>query len=114
MFIKQYIFSIFSVCDFSYWVDEYFPELDKILREYLTLQILQKQHNQIAQSLCYNMVLIEDWLLLLDINILLLIINKKGILDDFYQQEMTREDDYDQPQSLFSSLIENIAHNSIQ
>ncbi|PKC54031.1 hypothetical protein RhiirA1_478108, partial [Rhizophagus irregularis] len=60
-------------------MDEYFPELDKILREYLTLQILQKQHNQIAQSLCYNMVLIEDWLLLLDINILLLIINKRGI-----------------------------------
>jgi hypothetical protein len=27
---------------------------------------------------------------------------------------MAREDDYDQPQSLFSSLIENIAHNSIR
>ena len=27
---------------------------------------------------------------------------------------MAREDDYDQPQSLFSSLIENISHNSIQ
>ncbi|CAB4418906.1 unnamed protein product [Rhizophagus irregularis] len=27
---------------------------------------------------------------------------------------MAREDDYDQPQSLFSSLIENIPHNSIQ
>ena len=34
--------------------------------------------------------------------------------DDFYQQEMAREDDYDQPQSLFSSLIENISHDSIQ
>ena len=27
---------------------------------------------------------------------------------------MAREDDYDQPQSLFSSLIENISQNSIQ
>ncbi|GET56563.1 hypothetical protein GLOIN_2v1487031 [Rhizophagus irregularis DAOM 181602=DAOM 197198] len=27
---------------------------------------------------------------------------------------MAREDDYNQPQSLFSSLIENIPHNSIQ
>ncbi|POG74748.1 hypothetical protein GLOIN_2v1825201 [Rhizophagus irregularis DAOM 181602=DAOM 197198] len=27
---------------------------------------------------------------------------------------MARKDDYDQPQSLFSSLIENISHNSIQ
>jgi len=27
---------------------------------------------------------------------------------------MAREDDYDQPQSLFSSLIENIPHNNIQ
>ncbi|CAB4415942.1 unnamed protein product [Rhizophagus irregularis] len=34
--------------------------------------------------------------------------------DDFYQQKMAREDDYDQPQSLFSSLIENIPYNSIQ
>src|SRR2546430_17590505 len=36
------------------------------------------------------------------------------MVDDFYQQEMAREDDYDQPQSLFSSLIENIPHNSIR
>ena len=34
-------------------------------------------------------------------------------MDDSYQQELAREDDYDQPQSLFSSLIENIPHNSI-
>ena len=27
---------------------------------------------------------------------------------------MAREDDYDQPQSLFTSLIENISHNSIR
>src|ERR1051325_10538043 len=27
---------------------------------------------------------------------------------------MAREDDYDQPQSLFSSLVENIPHNNIQ
>ncbi|PKK62992.1 hypothetical protein RhiirC2_717298 [Rhizophagus irregularis] len=83
-------------------MDEYFLELDKILREYLTPQILQKQRDQMAQSLCYNTILIEDWLPLLDIG------------DDFYQQKMAREDDYDQPQSLFSSLIENISHNSIQ
>ncbi|EXX51065.1 hypothetical protein RirG_265020 [Rhizophagus irregularis DAOM 197198w] len=36
------------------------------------------------------------------------------MVDDFYQQEMAREDDYDQPQSLFSSLIKNIPHNSIR
>src|ERR1044072_3877457 len=36
------------------------------------------------------------------------------MVDDFYQQEIAREDDYDQPQSLFSSLIENISHNNIQ
>jgi hypothetical protein len=63
-------------------MDEYFPELDKILREYLTSQILQKQRDQMAQSLCYDVVLIEDWLLLLDVSILLLIINKRGICKD--------------------------------
>ncbi|RGB30767.1 hypothetical protein C1646_817713 [Rhizophagus diaphanus] len=36
------------------------------------------------------------------------------MVDDSYQQEMAREDDYDQPQSLFSSLIKNIPHNSIR
>ncbi|RIA93019.1 hypothetical protein C1645_819953 [Glomus cerebriforme] len=35
------------------------------------------------------------------------------ILDNSYQQEMVREDDYDQPQSLFFLLIEKITHNSI-
>ncbi|UZO11570.1 uncharacterized protein OCT59_003131 [Rhizophagus irregularis] len=75
-------------------MDEYFSELDKILREYLTPQILQKQRDQMAQSLCYDVELI--------------------MVDDFYQQEMAREDDYDQPQSLFSSLIKNIPHNSIR
>ncbi|PKY36824.1 hypothetical protein RhiirB3_421225, partial [Rhizophagus irregularis] len=39
-------------------MDEYFPELDKILQEYLTPQILQKQRDQMAQSLCYDMELI--------------------------------------------------------
>ncbi|UZO22785.1 uncharacterized protein OCT59_015135 [Rhizophagus irregularis] len=83
-------------------MDEYFPELDKILREYLTPQILQKQRDQMAQSLCYDVKLIEDWLPLLE------------MVDDSYQQEMARKDDYDQPQSLFSSLIKNIPHNSIR
>jgi hypothetical protein len=41
-------------------MDEYFPEFDKILQEYLTLQILQKQRDQMAQSLCYDVTLIED------------------------------------------------------
>ncbi|GET01574.1 protein FAR1-related sequence 5-like [Rhizophagus clarus] len=82
-------------------MDEYFPNLDKILREYLTPQILQKQRDQMAQSLCYDTVLIEDWKPLL------------GITDDSYQQEIAREDDYDQPQSLFSLLVENIPHNNI-
>jgi hypothetical protein len=36
------------------------------------------------------------------------------LLDDSYQQEMTREDDYDQPQSLLFSLIENIPYDNIQ
>ncbi|GES82315.1 hypothetical protein GLOIN_2v1487031 [Rhizophagus clarus] len=54
-----------------------------------------------AQSLCYDTVLIEDWKPLL------------GITDDSYQQEIAREDDYNQPQSLFSLLVENIPHNNI-
>ncbi len=46
---------------------EYFPDLDKILREYLTPQILQKQHDQMAQSLCYDVILIDNWLSLLEV-----------------------------------------------
>ncbi|CAB4473025.1 unnamed protein product [Rhizophagus irregularis] len=57
-------------------MDEYFPELDKILREYLTPQILQKQHDQMAQSLCYDVELIEDWLPLLEVSILLMVDKK--------------------------------------
>ena len=34
--------------------------------------------------------------------------------DDFYQQNMAREDDYEQPQSLFSSLLEIIPYNSVK
>ncbi|CAG8792928.1 15940_t:CDS:2, partial [Cetraspora pellucida] len=33
---------------------EYFPELNKLLHDYLSLQIFQKQHDQISQSLCYD------------------------------------------------------------
>lgn len=36
------------------------------------------------------------------------------MVDDSYQQKMTREDDYNQPQSLFSSLVKNIPHNNIR
>ena len=48
-------------------MDEYFSELDKILQEYLTPQILQKQRDKMAQSLCYDVVLIDNWLSLLEI-----------------------------------------------
>ena len=58
-------------------MDEYFPELDKILREYLTPQILQKQRDQMAQSLCYDVELIENWLPLLEVSILLMVNKKK-------------------------------------
>ncbi|CAG8707780.1 9125_t:CDS:2, partial [Racocetra fulgida] len=34
--------------------DEYFLGLDKVLQEYLITKIFQKQHDQIAQSLCYD------------------------------------------------------------
>ncbi|RGB37862.1 hypothetical protein C1646_756394 [Rhizophagus diaphanus] len=47
-------------------MDEYFSNLDKILQKYLTPQILQKQHNQMAQLLYYNAILIEDWVPLLE------------------------------------------------
>jgi len=50
-------------------MDEYFPDLDKLLQEYLMPQILQKQRDQMAQSLCYDTVLIEDWLPLLEVSI---------------------------------------------
>jgi hypothetical protein len=36
------------------------------------------------------------------------------VADDSYQQEMARKDDYDQPQSLLFSLIENIPYDNIQ
>jgi hypothetical protein len=48
-------------------LNEYFPELDTKLQEYLTPQILQKQRDQMAQSLCYDVTLIDDWLSLLEV-----------------------------------------------
>jgi len=54
-------------------MDEYFPNLDKILQKYLTPQILQKQRDQMAQSLCYDTVLVEDWLPLLEVSFILLL-----------------------------------------
>ncbi|CAG8787186.1 19004_t:CDS:2, partial [Cetraspora pellucida] len=65
-------------------MDEYFPMLDKMLKERLTPQILQKQRDQMAQSICYD------------------------------AKEMAREDDYDQSQSLFPSLLEDIPQNCVQ
>jgi hypothetical protein len=50
-------------------IDKYFPDLDKILQKYLTPQILQKQHNQMTQLLCYDAVLIEDWLPILEVSL---------------------------------------------
>ncbi|EXX77344.1 hypothetical protein RirG_024620 [Rhizophagus irregularis DAOM 197198w] len=47
-------------------MDEYFPELNIVLKEYLTPQILQKQCDQMAQSLYYDAILIDDWLSLLE------------------------------------------------
>jgi len=48
-------------------MEEYFPEIIKLLREYLTPQIYQKQCNQISQSLCYDVFLIDDWSVLLEV-----------------------------------------------
>ena len=55
-------------------MDEYFLNLDKILKKYLTPQILQKQHDQMAQSLCYDAILIKDWLSLLEVSIKLVLV----------------------------------------
>ncbi|CAG8787801.1 8282_t:CDS:1, partial [Racocetra fulgida] len=41
-------------------MDKYFPKLDKMLKECLTLQILQKQQDQMAQSICYDAVLVDN------------------------------------------------------
>lgn len=54
-------------------MDEYFPELNIVLKEYLTPQILQKQCDQMAQSLYYDAILIDDWLSLLEVRNLILI-----------------------------------------
>ncbi|CAG8648598.1 18518_t:CDS:2 [Gigaspora margarita] len=39
---------------------------------------------------------------------------ESDITDDLYQQEIAREEDYDQSQSLFSSLLDNIPQNCVQ
>ncbi|CAG8749650.1 12993_t:CDS:2, partial [Racocetra fulgida] len=59
-------------------MDEYFPELNKMLKEF------------------------DNWLALLETT------------DDSYQEEIAREDDYDQPQSLFPSLLEGIPQDCVQ
>src|SRR2546421_10832100 len=50
-------------------MNEYFPNLDITLRDFLTPQILQKQRDQMAQSLCYDVILINDCLPLLEVRI---------------------------------------------
>ncbi|CAB4479697.1 unnamed protein product [Rhizophagus irregularis] len=82
-------------------LNEYFPNLDELLQDFLTPQILQKQRDQISQSLCYDVTLVTDWLPLLEVR------------DDFFQERLGREDEYDQPQSLFASLLENVPQSSI-
>ncbi|GET50779.1 hypothetical protein GLOIN_2v1487031 [Rhizophagus irregularis DAOM 181602=DAOM 197198] len=82
-------------------LNEYFPNLNELLQDFLTPQILQKQRDQIFQSLCYNVTLVTDWLPLLEVR------------DDFYHERLGRENEYDQPQSLFASLLENIPQSSI-
>ncbi|PKC03822.1 hypothetical protein RhiirA5_379865, partial [Rhizophagus irregularis] len=74
---------------------------DELLQDFLTPQILQKQRDQISQSLCYDVTLVTDWLPLLEVR------------DDFFQERLGREDEYDQPQSLFASLLENVPQSSI-
>ncbi|PKC58372.1 hypothetical protein RhiirA1_471076 [Rhizophagus irregularis] len=39
---------------------------------------------------------------------------KKALMDDFYQIDIAREDNYDQPQSLLSSLLGNIIQHNVQ
>lgn len=39
-------------------MEEYFLGLDTVLKEYLMSQIFQKQRDQIAQSLCYDIIMI--------------------------------------------------------
>ncbi|CAB4468544.1 unnamed protein product [Rhizophagus irregularis] len=67
-------------------MEEYFLGLDTVLKEYLISQIFQKQRDQIAQSLCYDIIMID----------------------------IAREDNYDQPQSLLSSLLGNIIQHNVQ
>ena len=50
-------------------MEEYFPKLDVTLWDFLIPQILQKQRDQMAQSLCYDVMLIDDWLPLLEVRI---------------------------------------------
>ncbi|CAG8452280.1 7968_t:CDS:2 [Cetraspora pellucida] len=55
-----------------------------------------------VQSLCYDVFSINDWQLLLE------------MIDDFYQKNIAKEDDYNQLQFLFSSLLENVPHDLVQ
>ncbi|CAB4405904.1 unnamed protein product [Rhizophagus irregularis] len=71
-------------------MDEYFPELDKILREYLTPQILQKQRDQMAQSLCHDVELIVDWLPLLENELV-------GSLDERSDQDLKKMNELWEP-----------------
>ncbi|CAG8699479.1 10223_t:CDS:2, partial [Cetraspora pellucida] len=47
-------------------MEEYFPEMSRLLREYLTPQIFQKQSDQMSQSLCYDVFLVDNWSMLLE------------------------------------------------
>ncbi|CAG8639546.1 19278_t:CDS:2, partial [Racocetra fulgida] len=83
-------------------LEEYFSEINRLLKEYLTLQIYQKQSDQMSQSLCYDVSLVDNWSMLFEET------------DDSYESETSREDNYDQPQALFTSLIGYISSENIR
>ncbi|CAG8577223.1 10757_t:CDS:2, partial [Racocetra fulgida] len=47
-------------------IEEYFPEMHKLLKEYLIPQKIQKQCDQMSQSLCYDVFLVDNWSTLLE------------------------------------------------
>ncbi|CAG8520091.1 15270_t:CDS:2 [Racocetra fulgida] len=75
-------------------MEEYFPDLNKLLRDYLTPQIFQKQCDQMSQSLCYDAFLVDNWSSLLEVRIHLLISISviKSTTDDSCESETASVD----------------------
>ncbi|CAG8721299.1 1972_t:CDS:2, partial [Cetraspora pellucida] len=86
-------------------IEEYFSELNKLLHDYLSPQIFQKQCDQMSQSLCYDACLVNNWTLLLE---------KMVNREDDYNQSQGKENDYDQLQALFLSLVDNISDHVLK